>query len=68
MLSIKKTLKNNALFLDEVGRLKHRNTVETADLVTFTKEILNGKFHFLYGVTPANNNNWLKKLLSSSAN
>ena len=26
------------------------NPQETADLVTFTKEILNGKFHFLYSV------------------
>ena len=26
------------------------NPKETADLVTFTKEILNGKLHFLCGV------------------
>ena len=35
-------------FFSKCDRIKSRQ--ETADLVTFTEEILNGKLHFLYSV------------------
>ena len=38
------------------------NPLETVDLVTFTEEILNGKFHFLCSVSEANWNIWPFKL------
>ena len=47
------------------------NQQETADLVTFTEEILNGKLHFLYSVyrtaVPKNFTKFTKKTLAMDA-
>ena len=40
------------------------NPHETADLVTFTEEILNGKLHFLYSVLISNDHDLMRVVLS----
>ena len=43
------------------------NPQETADLVTFTEEILNGKLHFLCSVICNNSNNNRKKTMLTNS-
>ena len=49
-ISMPHSLHKNWRFLLRISSLNERNPQESADLATFTEEILNGKLHFLWSV------------------